>query len=62
MDAAKRQTPRENLDRARQKRPSKNQISTSERVITGKGESKDEHSPFTYVETGNSSFSLQRCG
>lgn len=41
----RRQTPREKLEREREKIPLRNQISTTEDVITGKGECNDNHSP-----------------
>lgn len=50
----KRQTQRENLCRRRQKTLPKNQISTSEHVITRKGESKDKLS-LLYKEENTSS-------
>lgn len=46
----RRQTPREKLERERQREkvPLRNRISTSEHVITGKGECNDNHSPLAW--------------
>ncbi len=39
------ETPRKKLERQEEKAPLRNQISTTDCVITGKGECNDNHSP-----------------